>query len=93
MCIRDSGDAETMVLAGVAPIVPNVVDEPVRVAILPEHWTGWVGRPGLSGSRQGRDWSPRFTTRSLHVDDQPVEAGSTRPSLLSLCLLYTSRCV
>ena len=78
------GDAETMVLAGVAPIVPNVVDEPVRVAILPEHWTGWVGRPGLSGSRQGRDWSPRFTTRSLHVDDQPVETGSTRPSLLSL---------
>jgi hypothetical protein len=22
----------------------NVVDEPVRLAILPELWTGWVGR-------------------------------------------------
>ena len=28
----------------------NEVDKPVRVALLPEHWTGWVGRPGLSGS-------------------------------------------
>ena len=29
----------------------NLVDEPVRIALLPEHWTGWVGRPGISGAR------------------------------------------
>ena len=50
------------------PTAPNVVDEPVRLAVLPEHWTGWVGRPGLSGSRAGRDWSPKFTTTALRVD-------------------------
>ena len=25
----------------------NIIDQPVRLALLPEHWTGWVGRrPG-----------------------------------------------
>ncbi len=60
---RLSGDdVAALALAGVPPIAINNVDEPVRVAVLPEHHTGWVGRPGLSGSRSGRDWSPRFTT-------------------------------
>jgi alpha-galactosidase len=54
-------DAEALLLSGIYPMAANVVDEPVRVAVLPEHWTGWVGRPGLSGSRGGRDWSPKFT--------------------------------
>ncbi|MGC3994624.1 MAG: alpha-galactosidase [Propionicimonas sp.] len=63
-----AADVEAMVLGGVHPIAPNVVDEPIRVALLPEQHTGWVGRPGLSGSRSGRDWSPRFTTTSLRVD-------------------------
>ncbi|MFZ0530039.1 MAG: alpha-galactosidase [Propionicimonas sp.] len=80
----DVADVTTMVRAGVPPIAPNLVDEPVRVALLPEHRTGWVGRPGLSGSRTGRDWSPRFTTRALHVDGRQVETASTQPSLLSL---------
>ena len=60
-----AAEAAALVQAGVHPIVPNIVDEPVRVALLPEHRTGWVGRPGLSGSRAGRDWSPRFRTAKL----------------------------
>ncbi|MET9652184.1 alpha-galactosidase [Streptomyces sp. NPDC006460] len=40
------------------------------VPLLPEHWRGWYGRPGLSGHRLaegtgtppgGRDWAPSFT--------------------------------
>ena len=77
-------DLSAMVLTGIAPIVVNVVDEPVRLALLPEHHTGWVGRPGLSGSRSGRDWSPRFTTHALAVDGEPVEAGGDAASSLSL---------
>ena len=73
-----ASDAATMIAAGVHPIVPNIVDEPVRVAMLPEHRTGWVGRPGLSGSRGGRDWSPRFTGAEVFVDgDAVTEAGLT----------------
>ena len=49
------------------PTAPNIIDDPVRLAVLPEHWTGWLGRPGLTGSRSGRDWSPKFTTTALRV--------------------------
>ena len=52
-------DAAKIVLSGVGGIASNVVDDPVRVALLPEHWTGWVGRPGLRGSRSGADWSTK----------------------------------
>ena len=74
-------DVGTLIRAGVRPVASNLVDEPARLAVVPEHWTGWVGRPGLSGSRGGRDWSPRFTTSSLRVNDSPaggrlVEAGA-----------------
>ena len=61
-------DVRAMIRAAVPPVVSNLVDEPARLAILPEHWTGWVGRPGLSGSRSGRDWSPQFTTTALRAN-------------------------
>ena len=44
--------------------------------MLPEHWTGWLGRPGLSGSRAGRDWSPKFSTTALRVDGNDRSADS-----------------
>ena len=73
-----------MARGGVHPIVANIVDEPVRVGLLPEHHTGWVGRPGISGSRGGQDWSPLFTTTALSVDGVTVGAGAEQPSLLTL---------
>ncbi len=69
-----AADALRLVEGGVHPIPHNIVDEPVRVALLPESWTGWAGRPGLSGSRGGRDWSPRFTTTALTVAGRAVES-------------------
>ena len=73
-----ASDSTAMVTAGMHPIVPNIVDEPVRVALLPEHRTGWVGRPGLSGSRAGRDWSPWFVGSALFVGGNAVtEPGLT----------------
>ena len=70
-------DARGLILGGVEPVMANLVDEPVRLALLPEHWTGWVGRPGLSGSRAGRDWSPKFRTVALRIDGQPVAVEDT----------------
>lgn len=52
---------------------PNLVDLPPRVAVLPEHHTGWTGRPGLLGSRDGRGWSTRFTVHRVALDGAPVE--------------------
>ncbi len=65
-------DVATMITGNVGSVVANLVDDPVRVALLPEAWTGWVGRPGLSGSRDGRAWTPRFTTTAVRFDGSPV---------------------
>ena len=66
-------DAAALIISNIDPGGPNVVDEPVRLALLPEHWTGWVGRPGLSGSRAGRAWSPKFTATEVRLDGKPVD--------------------
>ncbi|GAA1950862.1 alpha-galactosidase [Microbacterium aquimaris] len=70
-------EASALTDAGVNPVGLNQVDEPVRVAILPEGWTGWPGRPGLSGSRAGQAWSPRFRVTARTLDGSPVAAGLT----------------
>ncbi len=61
-------DFAGLATAALPPTAPNLVDDPQTLSILPEHWTGWVGRPGISGSRQGRDWSPKFTSVEVRVD-------------------------
>ena len=75
------GDGDAVALAeSVAPVLaPSSIDEPSLVSLLPEHWTGWTGRPGLSGSRSGTAWSPRFTVTSAELDGTPVALtpGST----------------
>jgi alpha-galactosidase len=67
-------DFEALILSNIDPGGANVVDQPIRLAMLPEHWTGWVGRPGLSGSRAGRAWSPKFTATEVRLDGKPVIA-------------------
>ena len=57
----DSPDALAELARAIAvPYVDSVVMMPPSVAILPEHAAGWLGRPGVLGSRAGRDWSPAF---------------------------------
>jgi len=68
----DPDGLAALVAAGVAPIAPNSPDAPVRVALVPEGRTGWQGRPGLTGSRDGRDWSPDWRLASVTVDGEPA---------------------
>jgi len=49
----------------------SVFHEPV----IAEHWRSWFGRPGISGSRDGTSWSPRFDRVRL-----AVTGGVARPS-------------
>ncbi|WP_065963415.1 alpha-galactosidase [Curtobacterium sp. UCD-KPL2560] len=65
-----------MAAADVMPVAPNEMDVPVRLAVLPEPHRGWTGRPGLSGHRDGRDWSPAFTVTALEVTDTAVVADA-----------------
>ena len=69
-------DARALGLAAQPPVAPNLPDVPPRLAILPEGHTGWTGRPGLQGSRAGRDWSPQFTVSSLTLDGVPLAADT-----------------
>ncbi len=71
-------DAAKIALSGIGGIAVNVVDEPIRTTLLPEHWTGWVGRPGLSGARAGQGWSPKFQTTALRVAGEAVASPPSR---------------
>jgi len=54
------------------PVPQNLVDVPVRVGLLPQVSDGWLGRPGLAGSRpDGSGWTPRLITCGLRIDGTP----------------------
>ncbi|WP_285115579.1 alpha-galactosidase [Leifsonia sp. fls2-241-R2A-40a] len=63
----DLADATAIALTDVRPPAPSSPDDPVRLAVLPEQHTGWLGRPGLSGSRDGESWSPWFRVTEVRT--------------------------
>ncbi|MFB6612091.1 alpha-galactosidase [Agromyces sp. NPDC056379] len=65
-----------LVAAGVLPVAASEVDVPVRLSLLPEHARGWMGRPGLSGSRAGSAWSPLWRVTSASLDGAVLAAAS-----------------
>ena len=68
----DSPQARALIGAGEPTIGSNNIEPRPRVALLPEHRTGWTGRPGLSGSFAGVGWSPAFVNTDGHFDGAPV---------------------
>ncbi len=52
--------------------IDSVITSQPTVALLPQHSSGWLGRPGLLGSRAGQAWSVAFDT----VTHDVAEAGS-----------------
>jgi alpha-galactosidase len=68
----DAGTAAALVAAAVPVTGTNTIDPLPRAAVLPEHHTGWTGRPGLSGSRAGVAWAADFRTESVTLDGVPV---------------------
>lgn len=78
----DLGELDTTALdalraAVTRPYFDSVVASPAAVSVLPLHSAGWIGRPGLLGSREGRDWSPRFS--DVRHDSVSAETeGGTR---------------
>ncbi len=73
--LGDVADAELadLVRASTPPVAPNTVDPPVRLELIPTHARGWAGLPGISGHREGRDWSPLF--RGADWDVTVVDHG------------------
>ncbi|MFJ8297167.1 alpha-galactosidase [Streptomyces sp. NPDC094447] len=95
----DASAARSACLAGaVRGRLPGELDaEPT--SLMPEPWTGWMGHPGLVGSREGRGWSPCFSVDTVRVGgiEAPgyTESGATtveitavdREALLRLVLV------
>ena len=72
--LRD-GEFAALRASGILPIGASEVDAPVRVSLLPEHSQGWMGRPGVSGSRNGVAWSPRWRTTAAAFNGEDLGAG------------------
>jgi alpha-galactosidase len=61
-----SGTARAgLVTARVPAVARSTLDKPVPPSLLPQHAEGWPGRPGLSGHRDGLDWSPLFALDAI----------------------------
>ncbi len=54
-----------LAVVSVAQVTSYVMDDPVPAAVLPEHALGYSGWPGVSGHRDGRDWSPLFSVTGV----------------------------
>lgn len=70
----DLGDVDDATLAGLLqvldrPYVDSDVMTQQAVSLLPQHSSGWIGRPGLLGSRAGRAWSTAFDAVVHAVSD------------------------
>jgi alpha-galactosidase len=90
--LGDQLDVDTIVNALDRPLVYGTFDAVAPISVVPEHGSGFVGRPGLSGRRGGgRAWAPRFTTtmhavvgQTLVVDSVDEVAGLAMSSTITL---------
>jgi alpha-galactosidase len=83
----DLGPVEPDALRGLAadlapPVDHNAPDVPVRVGVLAEGSSGWVGAPGLLGHRDGLGWSTRFRRSGHEVggDGRSLRVGCLDPA-------------
>ena len=58
-------DLAALALAGRDAVGDSPFDVADTVSVLPEHGRAWIGRPGVEGSRSGRDWSPALRTTGV----------------------------
>ena len=60
--LGDDADLGSIAAALSRPIVHGTIDSIASISVVPEHGSGFPGRPGLQGRRGGgRAWAPRFT--------------------------------
>jgi len=63
---RDRADRAATAVALQLPVTAGALDVVAPLAFVPEHGSGYPGRPGLSGRRaDGTAWSPRFVATSV----------------------------
>ena len=61
------------------PVQQGTLDVVAPLSVVPEHGSGFQGRPGLQGHRRGgRQWSPRFINASVVEVVAPTGAAGVR---------------
>ncbi|MFC6397078.1 alpha-galactosidase [Luteococcus sanguinis] len=75
----DADAVATLRAVAQPPVAGNGIPEEHghRLSILPEQWASWTGHPGISGSRQGSGWAPRFQLHRTTLDGQIVNGFAT----------------
>lgn len=81
----DLGPLDTTALAAlravaVPPVASATTDEPVALSLLPEQSAGWLGTPGVTGHRDGADFSTAFRVVSAVVDDPADDGPAAGPA-------------
>jgi alpha-galactosidase len=66
--VDQADDLGAVLVALAMPATDSALTTQEAVAVLPQHSTGWLGRPGLLGSRAGHAWSVAFddVTHEVH---------------------------
>lgn len=91
--LGDDPDLTLVADAATRPLVHGALDVVPPCSLVPEHGSGWAGRPGLEGSRgEGSGWAARFTehdvplvsTTSVTVDAVAAPDALTMRSIVSL---------
>lgn len=84
-------DQEQQLLAAFATSVQHppanaMIDVPTQLALIPEQAHGWLGTPGLTGHRNGSDFSTRFEVTSVTLGSavgEGIAATSNQQVLVS----------
>ena len=62
-------DAAQLAAVTTPPVANNAPDVPLRLGLIPQNADGWLGTPGLTGSRaDGSGFAPRLTCRAVRID-------------------------
>lgn len=80
----DPSTLRALVVGGVETPGNSAVDQAVRVSLLPEAANGWLGKPGLSGSHAGKNWSPQWSVFDIQFNGSPIavpEGSATSPTV------------
>jgi alpha-galactosidase len=73
--LADDVDLATFDAMTARPVAHGSLDVDPTISLVPEHGSGFAGRPGLAGHRPGgQGWSPRFRHESHTVNDGVLEA-------------------
>lgn len=68
----DDAAVEQLLLAREWMVVPNSPEDTLVEGVLLEARFGWMGKPGLIGSRHGLDWTPAWQLDEVLLDGRPV---------------------